>query len=736
MGDCISKTADVEETKTEKTNIQNRNSSLDSNKNVVGDKVESLSNTRDSVEDSREVQVGGLKIRYAYMSQRGFYPDDCNKPNQDSVVVTPNFCKSHHDIHFAVFDGHGRDGDQCAQFAATHLPNILSRHILKMKKSIANDSDSHVHDVELTKEQVHKASTAAHKQCNLAMHNTQDFEDALSGTTAISAYVQGRRNRVTICNVGDSRAVLGKRVKNEGTDDNVLDGRFRALPLSRDQTPYRKNERQRIKACGARILSLDQIEGLEPVRVDEGNEDDFELGEEIDEGGDPPRVWHPTMDYPGTAFTRSLGDSLAEELGVIPDPEMVTRELEDGDNIIVLASDGVFEFLTNQSVIDICAKFLKNPLEACRAVINESYELWLQYELRTDDITMICIFIDNIESNTSNKFEIIPQNSHKDTDRPDQILGEKSTVSTSNDTGKIYKRLGEMKEILTQSLREGPEAISSTDIANLFTEKTPVEKRCLHHAFKGSVMLQSLTQEQRHLVLKVMQPMSVKKGDWIIRQGTEGDMFYVIEEGTFEVRISSGSTADSTGGKVVHTYRGSKDIHQHPSFGELALLYSAKRAASVVAVTDGKLWTLRREALKTVVLGHFGRIELVSTLRTVPELNDFSDIEIEDFAGSMTEVGFGPNVNITTAGDDGDALFVISEGSCSIHLDVNNEKLTSTLQRLDFFGQEIMVADHGKYLATVETLIPTKCWKLEKSTIVESLKKILKVQEGRLNKEL
>lgn len=74
------------------------------------------------------------------------------------------------------------------------------------------------------------------------------------------------------------------------------------------------------------------------------------------------RVWHPTMDFPGTAFSRSIGDSLAEELGVIADPEMVTRELERGDEMIILASDGVFEFLTNQSVIDICASF-KDPLE-------------------------------------------------------------------------------------------------------------------------------------------------------------------------------------------------------------------------------------------------------------------------------------------------------------------------------------------------------------------------------------
>lgn len=57
------------------------------------------------------------------------------------------------------------------------------------------------------------------------------------------------------------------------------------------------------------------------------------------------------------------------------------------------ASDGVWEFLTNQSVADMILKFT-DPLDACRAVVAESYRLWLQYEVRTDDITMILAFID------------------------------------------------------------------------------------------------------------------------------------------------------------------------------------------------------------------------------------------------------------------------------------------------------------------------------------------------------
>lgn len=122
---------------------------------------------------------------------------------------------------------------------------------------------------------------------------------------------------------------------------------LKAFALSRDQTPYRRDERIRCRKSGARILSLDQIEGLEPVKEEEEDElengNEMVLGEEIDEGGDPPRVWSPNGDYPGTAFTRSIGDAIAEDLGVIAEPEMLTRELTPDDKIIVLASDGVFE---------------------------------------------------------------------------------------------------------------------------------------------------------------------------------------------------------------------------------------------------------------------------------------------------------------------------------------------------------------------------------------------------------
>ena len=164
-----------------------------------------------------------------------------------------------------------------------------------------------------------------------------------------------------------------------------------AVPLSEDQTPYRRDERDRLKRAGARVCSIDQMEGRVPMHEDWGEVD---LGVDVDTHGDPPRVWRQDHDYPGTAFSRSLGDSVGEDIGVSAEPEMVTKEITRGDEFLVVASDGVFEFLTNQRVVDICAG-CDDPLQACTRLLEESYKQWLRYELRTDDITCIVLFLEN-----------------------------------------------------------------------------------------------------------------------------------------------------------------------------------------------------------------------------------------------------------------------------------------------------------------------------------------------------
>lgn len=103
-------------------------------------------------------------------------------------------------------------------------------------------------------------------------------------------------------------------------------------------------------------------------------------------------MWAQNGKYPGTAFTRSVGDATAEAIGVFAEPEVLVRRLTARNPFLIIASDGVWEFLSSQSVVEMVGKY-DDAQEACMAIVAESYRLWLQHESRTDDITMLLIQI-------------------------------------------------------------------------------------------------------------------------------------------------------------------------------------------------------------------------------------------------------------------------------------------------------------------------------------------------------
>ena len=116
------------------------------------------------------------------------------------------------------------------------------------------------------------------------------------------------------------------------------------------------------------------------------------LGDEIDEGGDPPRVFLPDEDVPGTAFSRSIGDYTAQTVGCIATPECTTTELVAEDCCMILASDGVWEFMTNQTVVEMAMSTDDPFVAANRIVARAAYE-WVTREQRTDDITVVVIYL-------------------------------------------------------------------------------------------------------------------------------------------------------------------------------------------------------------------------------------------------------------------------------------------------------------------------------------------------------
>lgn len=151
------------------------------------------------------------------------------------------------------------------------------------------------------------------------------FDVRFSGTTgAVVVLVQ---QTLYSANVGDSRAVLAKRM---GQWD------YLAVPLTCDHKPSRPDEKRRIVSRGGRVGPRKHPNG-------------HAVGSS--------RVWLADQDIPGLAVSRAIGDSVAASVGVTCEPEVWQRQIESNDAFIILASDGVWEFMTPQEAVDLVAEF-------------------------------------------------------------------------------------------------------------------------------------------------------------------------------------------------------------------------------------------------------------------------------------------------------------------------------------------------------------------------------------------
>ncbi|EQC42886.1 AGC/PKG protein kinase [Saprolegnia diclina VS20] len=602
---------------------------------------------------------GNYTFSYAFVSQRGYYPDALHKPNQDAFTCLPTF---HGDkSFFGVFDGHGSTGEHCAQFARDKVPDLLAEN-LKNGMPVSN------------------ALSLAHIDANSLIHSAS-FDDSMSGTTAISILFDG--NEIHVSNVGDSRAIVAQEVSSDGEAPQLV-----AKPLSIDQTPFRKDERDRVKKTGARIMTVDQLEGYEPIHENWG----LTLGDEIDESGDPPRIWHPHGDYPGTAFTRSIGDQVSEELGVFAEPEIVTKTLGAHDKFLVIASDGVFEFLTSQAVVNI-VKLYKDPLEASRAVVEEAYNRWLQFEVRTDDITCICIFLDDapmaapimpaVSREASANSTKMHRNSiiagrevllaMEDSLRPVRGLGvdtNKSWRSRQTIIGADavhISMLPDDDEASRASLPSSPTSDDAPfDLAAHTVAKSEEDKDALWNMVQHNFLFSHLTDDKLNDVIAVMDKETVLAGQVVIRQGDDGDKFYLAEAGKYDVRVKSPEMPttddDHELGPVVHTYTATASAH--PTFGELALMYSKPRAASVVATSNGTLWSIRRSAFRSILVRRPLR-NVVARLRAVSLLKPLTSAQLHLLAEAIKTVVYEKDAVVCKEGHVHDKWLVVVSGAIS-----------------------------------------------------------------------
>jgi serine/threonine protein phosphatase PrpC len=147
-------------------------------------------------------------------------------------------------------------------------------------------------------------------------------------------------------------------------------GAVTAIPISFDQKPENPAEKARIKAAGGRV---------EPLPGPPG------------EDCGPQRVWLADVDVPGLAMSRSIGDEVSQQVGVISVPEIIVHDLVPEDRLVVWASDGVWEFISNEEAAEIIWKNKGDLKRAALCLVDEATNRWKEEEEVIDDITCVIL---------------------------------------------------------------------------------------------------------------------------------------------------------------------------------------------------------------------------------------------------------------------------------------------------------------------------------------------------------
>jgi len=292
--------------------------------------------------------------KYVKLSKVGFVPHNpysaSKKVNQDRPFTIPNFRGHSDQALFGVFDGHGSVGHKVSQFIIETLAGICEQNLegQETEKEIVTALAKSFVDVNNALKEQGKAS------------GKDMIDSRYSGTTAVMCYINGRT--VYTANAGDSRATLGKLGEDE---------KWTAYDLSEDQKPELASEAARIVKHGGRVHACRDYDG---------------------QAVGPMRVWLGKQDVPGLAMTRSFGDTIAASVGVIPDPDVTVTQLDDEGQVIIIASDGVWEFITSQEAVDLVAG-CKTPADAVKKLTDESTRRWQDEEEVIDDITAVLIYL-------------------------------------------------------------------------------------------------------------------------------------------------------------------------------------------------------------------------------------------------------------------------------------------------------------------------------------------------------
>ncbi|KAM3870336.1 cAMP-dependent protein kinase type II-beta regulatory subunit-like [Diretmus argenteus] len=225
--------------------------------------------------------------------------------------------------------------------------------------------------------------------------------------------------------------------------------------------------------------------------------------------------------------------------------------------------------------------------------------------------------------------------------------------------------------------------------------KTDEQRQRLQEACRDILLFKNLEPEEMSQVLDAMFEKFCTIGEHIIDQDDDGDNFYVIERGTFDIFMRVDGTE-----KMVGCY------DNKGSFGELALMYNTPRAATITATSPGALWCLDRLTFRRIIVKNNAKKRRLyeAFIETLPLLTSLELSERMKVVDVLSSKAYSDGQQIIAQGDLADCFYIVESGQVRITMkrsrtkkDQEEEEVDiATCSRGQHFGELALVTNKSR----------------------------------------
>ena len=292
--------------------------------------------------------------------------------------------------------------------------------------------------------------------------------------------------------------------------------------------------------------------------------------------------------------------------------------------------------------------------------------------------------IDEKENENQNESKDKSSQSEAEDDE-DSLLGDltKQVVKTK----KILPRTGVSSEVYGEYNKK-------EDFVARKIPKTEEQIQRIKSSVIHSFLFSNLEAKDLEIVIGAMDEKRFKSGEDVITQGDKGDCLYFVESGNLECYKQF-----AKGEKPVLV----KKYEPGDSFGELALLYNAPRAATIRAVSDEVItWMLDRETFNNIVrdAAQKKREKYENFLKNVEILSTIDSYELMQISDAIKSATYQKDDYIIREGEMGDIFYILEEGKCVATKTLEPGKPDSVIKEYgvgDYFGERALIKGERRY---------------------------------------